>query len=155
VPAGHERDLMRLKMRFERTWLNRLITFAYQPVPAYVVLYNGRTAVCRIRINRLLAEEGLVLATKDFVNWDTRSERLQRVRHDLFQDIGRPNRMPVTAYQLQLLPALITPESRKPGEKSWLFPWSNWRWYFRPQAEFALERIVVPGRADWVAPPTK
>jgi hypothetical protein len=149
VPAGHERDLMRLKVRYERTWLNRLITFAYQPVPAYVVLYNGPTVVCRIRLNRLLAEEGLVLATKDFVNWDTRSERLQRVRHNLFQDIGRPNRMPVTAYQLQLLPALITEESREPGEKAWLIPGSTWRWYFKPNAEFVLERIVVPGRADW------
>ncbi len=97
----------------------------------------------------MLADEGLVLATKNFVNWDGRSERLQRVRHNLFQDIGPPNRMPVTAYQLQLLPALLTEESREPGEKPWLFPGSSWRWYFQPEAEFVLERIVVPGRVEW------
>jgi hypothetical protein len=149
VPTGHERDLMRLKIRYERTWLNRLISLAYQPVPAYLVLYNGREAVARIKLNRLLAEEGLVLATKDYVNWDARSDRLQRVRHDLFQDIVRPNRMPVTAYQLELLPAVITKESREPGEHPWLIPGSSWRWYFEPEAEFVLERIIVEGRPEW------
>jgi hypothetical protein len=151
IPIGHERKLMRLKVRYERTLLNRLISFAYQPPPAYIVLWNGPEVVCRIRLNRLLAEEGLILATKDFVNWDTRSGRLQRVRHNLLPDIGRPNRMPLTAYQLQLLPAILTKESLEPGEKPWLIPGSNWRWYFQPEVEFTLETIHVPSREDWTA----
>lgn len=150
VPLGHERDLMRLKMRYRRTWLNRLVSFAYQPVPAYLTLYDGPEVIGRIRLNRMLAEEGLVLATKTFADWDSSSERLHRVRHNLYQDIERPNRLPLTAWRLQLLPALITPEARTPGEKSWLLPSSSWRWYFQPEVEFVLERIVVADREEWV-----
>lgn len=148
VPEAHKRDLMRLKMRYRRTWLNRLISFVYQPVPAYVVLYDRNRVVTRIRINRLLAEEGLVLAAKHSSDWDNRTERLQRVRYDLFQDIDLPNRRPITAYQLQLLPAVMTKDARSPGEKAWLLPGSNWRWYFQPEVELVLERIVVPDRTS-------
>ena len=89
-----------------------------------------------------------MLAAKHSTDWDNRTERLQRVRYNLFQDIGLPNRRSITAYQLQLLPAVMTKDARSPGEKPWLLPGSNWRWYFQPQVELVLERIVVPGRTD-------
>jgi hypothetical protein len=135
--------VFRVRLHYERTLLNRMVAFAYQPVPVFLVAYAGDAAVARIRVDEALAAEGTVLAARGHVNWDSASKSLHAVRHLLFTDIPSATVMPITSFAVEVLPPVLPDWGPVPAGDPWTFPFLSASWYFEPEVEVVLDRIEV------------
>ena len=80
-PAGREGPSI-AQVSYTKTITNNLISSAYQPPEAFLVLLRGGAPLARIRMNSLLSTEGIVLAGRAG-NWDGVSVALHQIRFDL------------------------------------------------------------------------
>lgn len=103
LPTADEGALV-MCYTYTPTLLNRLVSFVYQPPQVLAVLHSGSERPARIRLNRLLGKEGVVLAARTDGDWDGNFRRLHAQRHPLLTaaagPLSKPDRL-LTAVSLE------------------------------------------------------
>lgn len=131
VAPAQRGDLLVARLHFERSWLGRLLAFAYQPPRTFVAFYSGDAFLGRVSVVRQIADDGIVLASAEPRDWDSSSQALHGLRHGLLTDWIASDPPRVTALEI---------EGGHAGE--WLFPKQRWSWYFEPGVDLVLERVT-------------
>jgi len=164
VPAAAQDGVLMLRLRYRRTWLNRLLTAVHQPPLVMVVLYQDDRVLARIRVNRHLVDDGLILNTKELTHFDARPSALLGLRHDLVCDLdrelardrseGRRSDRSIMAFSIEGgMPRDdgVAAKRQDPfGDRftTRLYPATSWEAFFEPEIELELVRIHFPD-APW------
>jgi len=131
-------DSIRAAIHYERTLLNRVLGFLYQPAPVYLVYFEGADVVRRERLTQAIAGTGLLISP------DLRSNA---VFGALGLAAGREylRHHRVTAIRLEI------------GDTgNWLAPLGSWAPFVSAKIDIAFERVLIdsppPGIVETVAP---
>ncbi len=160
VPVAAQDGVLMLRLRYRRTWLNKFVTAVHQPPLVMVVLYQDHRVLARIRVNRHLIGNGLILNTKDLVHFDARASALLGLRHDLISDLdrevvrahneGRRSDRAMTAFSIEGgVPRDDGGAAKRKGASgdrftTRFYPATSWEGFFEPKIEFELVRIHFP-----------
>ena len=90
IPPEIQGHTLVAKITYNRTLLNRLTSVAYQPPRVYLVLYDERGPYAKIRLNRLILEDGVVLSAGRGT-WDGLSGALHSRRHAILTTPVEPS----------------------------------------------------------------
>jgi len=83
IPPEARGQVLLAKLKYERSALNRLVTGLYQPPRVYLLLYVGNQIFAKVRLNRLILDDGVILDAYRGT-WDGNFLALHRRRYSLF-----------------------------------------------------------------------
>jgi hypothetical protein len=85
IPPEARGQVLLAKLSYERSALNRLVTSLYQPPRVYLLLYVGNQVFAKVRLNRLILDDGVILDAYRGT-WDGGFRSLHGRRYSLFSE---------------------------------------------------------------------